>query len=69
MILMRDPTPAMKAEANKSGTYTWPINKKAYPQVQIITVKELLDGKRPNMPTPFLPYIKAQPPRGRQSSF
>ena len=27
---------------------------------QIITVADLLAGKRPDMPTPFLPYIKAR---------
>jgi hypothetical protein len=29
--------------------------------VQIITVAELLAGKRPQMPTAILPYIQAAP--------
>jgi hypothetical protein len=32
----------------------------SYPRVQIITMPELFDGKRPNMPTVILPYIKAK---------
>jgi len=27
--------------------------------VQVLTVKQLLDGQKPDMPTPMLPYIKA----------
>lgn len=29
-------------------------------QVQVVTVAELVDGKRPKMPTPILPYVKAK---------
>jgi hypothetical protein len=32
-----------------------------YPRVQIVTLPEKFDGKRPNMPTVILPYINASP--------
>jgi len=28
--------------------------------VQLLTIGDLLKGQRPNMPTPFLPYIQAK---------
>jgi hypothetical protein len=59
-ICMTPPTPGMKEVAQKSGAYEWPITGKRYPRVQIITVDELLAGKRPDMPTPFIPYQQAR---------
>jgi hypothetical protein len=44
---------------NHGGTYTWPVNGQTYPRVQVITVADLLGGKRPDMPPPILPYIQA----------
>jgi hypothetical protein len=48
---------------NHGGIYTWPINGHSVPKLQVITVAELLDGKRPQMPTLITPYqiaVKAQ---------
>ncbi|WP_101255012.1 DNA methyltransferase [Streptomyces barkulensis] len=59
-ITMKKPTKGMVDAANHSGTYTYPINGVTYPKVQIITVQELLDGKRPNLPTALLPYFQAR---------
>lgn len=59
-ICMTKPTPGMAEVARKSGDYVWPVDGRKFPKVQIITVDELLNGKRPNMPTPFLPYLQAQ---------
>ena len=59
-ICMTKPTPGMTEVARKSGDYVWPVDGRKFPRVQIVTVAELLDGKRPNMPTPFLPYLQAQ---------
>ncbi|MGW1062870.1 hypothetical protein [Micromonospora rubida] len=44
-----------------SGLYEHPANKQKYPKVQLITVQELLDGKRPALPPVLLPYFQAQP--------
>lgn len=59
LILMVPPTPGMTEEANHSGSYTWPVNGQSFPRVQIITVPELLNFKRPKMPPPLTPYISA----------
>jgi hypothetical protein len=49
----------MVEAANHSGTYTWPVNGQSFPRVQIITVPELLNFKRPKMPPALTPYISA----------
>jgi DNA modification methylase len=59
VITMVPPTPGMVEAANHSGTYTWPVNSQTFPKVQIITVPELLNFKRPKMPPPLRPYISA----------
>jgi hypothetical protein len=50
----------MVEAANHSGTFTHPLTGTVYPKVQLITVGELLDGKRPKMPTPYMPYLQAE---------
>ncbi len=59
LITMVPPTPGMVEAANHSGSYTWPVNGRAFPRVQIITVPELLNFKRPKMPPAQAPYIAA----------
>jgi DNA modification methylase len=59
-VCMRQPTNAMYEAANHSGIYRYPVNGQSYPRVQIISVGELLAGKRPNLPTALLPYFQAQ---------
>jgi DNA modification methylase len=61
LITLSEPTRGMVEEANRSGTYTRPMNNKTYPRLQIITVEDLLGGKRPMMPEPLNPYVKARP--------
>ncbi|MGW9502674.1 DNA methyltransferase [Streptomyces albidoflavus] len=59
-ICMKKPTKAMVDAANHSGVYAYPVNGQKYPRVQLITVEDLLHGKRPNIPTAMLPYFQAQ---------
>lgn len=59
LITMVPPTPGMVEAANHSGSYTWPVNGQSFPRVQIITVPELLNFKRPKMPPPRPAYIAA----------
>ncbi len=59
-ICMTPPTKGMVEVANHSGSYEHPLTGARYPRVQIITIAELLDGKRPKMPTAILPYVKAK---------
>ncbi|MGD0741865.1 MAG: DNA methyltransferase [Acidimicrobiales bacterium] len=61
LITLHRPTSGMLETANRAGIYEHPPTGNRYPRVQIITVPELFDGKRPNMPTVILPYIKASP--------
>ncbi|MDX2579774.1 DNA methyltransferase [Streptomyces scabiei] len=60
-ISMKKPTKAMQDAANHSGLYTFPPNGEKFPRIQLITVEELLEGKRPRLPvTPMLPYFQAK---------
>jgi hypothetical protein len=60
LITMGKPTAGMVETAHVAGTYEHEPTGNRYPRVQIITVPELFDGKRLNMPTVILPYIKAK---------
>lgn len=59
LITLSTPTAGMRDAANHGGTYIWPINGQIFPRVQIITVADLLSGKRPNMPAAITPYSTA----------
>ncbi len=52
-------TRGMVDEANHAGSYQHPHYAEAFPRIQLITVDELLSGKRPRMPATMLPYIQA----------
>ncbi|MEU8172208.1 DNA methyltransferase [Microbispora hainanensis] len=60
LITLREPTVGMIDAARHSGVYAWPMNGRKYPKVQILTVRELLQGKRPEMPPTLLPYFQAE---------
>ncbi len=59
LITMAEPTKGVLDAVNHGGTYTLPVNGQAFPRVQVITVADLLKGKRPTMPLTLLPYIQA----------
>ena len=67
LICLQPPTAAMQVIADNSGIYTYPVNAQQYPKVQIITISALLEGVRPNLPTPLLPYLQARPKYGNNS--
>lgn len=53
LITMQEPTGPMKVEAASAGFYASPWNpSKPHPRLQILTIKELLEGKRIDMPPP-----------------
>lgn len=60
LIVQRDPTRGMIEAANRAGTYTHPANGQRLPKVQIVTVADLLEGKRPRLPLLLAPYIEAK---------
>lgn len=59
LITMAEPTRGMVEASHVGGNYKWPINGAEFPKIQIVTVQELLAGKRPNLPATMLPYIQA----------
>lgn len=59
LITLTEPTRGIIDAVNHGGTYVLEANGTKYPKVQVITVAELLKGKRPQMPQTILPYIKA----------
>jgi len=50
LISMQEPTSAMKTEAVTAGFYESAFWGKKYPRVQLLTVAELLDGRKIEMP-------------------
>ena len=50
LITMDEPSKPMRAEAASGGFYESPWGPNKYPRVQILTIHELLDGKRIDMP-------------------
>ena len=50
LITMDEPTKAMKEEIVGAGKYDHPLMGKAYDRLQIVTVQEILDGKRLELP-------------------
>lgn len=60
LITLVPPTRGLLDAARHAGSYAWPVNERSYPKVQVLTVEKLLAGQRPEMPTPFLPYIQAR---------
>jgi hypothetical protein len=47
-VTLQPPTGPMKAEAAKAGFYQWEGER--YPRIQILTVEELLNGKKADLP-------------------
>lgn len=67
-VCLGKPTKGMIEAANHSGSYTYDFTGNVYPRVQIITIAELLAGKKPNMPLSVNPYRKAKINPGDQLS-
>lgn len=59
LITLEPATKGVQEEIDKGGIYTHPANGQVYPRLQHMTIAELLDGKRPQMPPTYLPYIAA----------
>lgn len=66
-VCLGTPTKGMQEVADKSGLFTYELSGAKYPRIQILTIAELLTGKRPNMPTPINPYKKAKRASGQFS--
>src|SRR5690606_32265798 len=51
LVCLTEPTSNMKQAAAKAGSYTWPVTGERYPRCQIVTIKQLLEGRRPALPS------------------
>ncbi len=63
LITLSDPTKGMVDAVNHAGSYTHPSNAQTYNKIQIITVPELLSGKRVTCP----PHTSLISPRNKRS--
>ncbi|MCH7998650.1 MAG: site-specific DNA-methyltransferase [Chloroflexi bacterium] len=58
LVILVKPTKGMITQAAKAGFYE--SSGKKYPCVQILTVEEILDGKRLTLPSPTSPFAKTK---------
>ena len=66
LISLDEPTAAMRAEAAEAGRYTSPLGNQTYPRLQLITVKELLEGQKVQLPQARHDVTYAKAPRAKQ---
>lgn len=60
-LTLEEPSKPMLVEAASAGTFHSELAKRDYPTVQIVTIRELLDGRRPQLPLLVLPtYQQAE---------
>jgi len=55
-LTLEDPTNEMIKETKTTDPYVSPIWKHEYPKMQILTINELLKGKRPDIPPTISVY-------------
>jgi len=60
LITLEEPTGPMRTEALEAGFYRSEFMQRDYPRIQIITIKELLHGKEPQLPPHYSPYRIAE---------
>lgn len=59
-ISLEPPTRDMIAESTTKGYYEFPFNRKKYQKIQIITIEELFEGKKPDLPPSSEIFKKAK---------
>jgi site-specific DNA-methyltransferase (adenine-specific) len=60
-ITLEEPSKPMLVESASAGVFYSELSRREYPKVQILTIAELLDGRRPSLPLLVLPtYEQAQ---------
>jgi site-specific DNA-methyltransferase (adenine-specific) len=50
LLALREPTDGMRKEAASAGLFQKPDSQMKYPKIQIFTVQDFFDGKRPQIP-------------------
>jgi site-specific DNA-methyltransferase (adenine-specific) len=71
LLALAPPTKEMVTEAAAAGFYESEFWDRKFPRVQIVTVEEMLGGKRPDMPWGKAPFAKApvEKEKGEQHRF
>lgn len=59
LITLEPATRGVQDAIDKGGVYTHPANGQGFPRLQHVTIGDLFEGKRPQMPPTVLPYIAA----------
>lgn len=60
-ITLEEPSAPMRKDAAAAGEFYSELSKRSYPKIQIMTIKELLDGRKPEIPLLVLqPYQQAE---------
>ncbi len=68
LICLEEPTQPMRAEAAGAGFYQSPLGNKTYPRLQILTIKQLLEGNKLQAPEARLDVTFKKAPRARKAS-
>jgi site-specific DNA-methyltransferase (adenine-specific) len=72
-VTLEEPSAPMRLEAAKAGEYFSELADRTYPKIQIVTIKDLLDGKKPQIPLLVMPTYqqaeKEQQSPGQQELF
>lgn len=65
-VTLEKPTRPMTTEASQKGLYRSRLMNADYPRIQILTIEQILSGKKPNTPTLISTIKKAQPALNEQ---
>jgi hypothetical protein len=58
-VTLEEPSGPMQLEATTAGVYRSALSGRDYPRIQILTIRELLEGhSRPNLPVLVLPAFQ-----------
>ncbi len=60
LVTLEPPTKPMRQEAVEAGMYESPGWNREFPKVQILTIEELLDGKKPDVPPMRATFQRAE---------
>ncbi|MBE2200440.1 MAG: restriction endonuclease [Anaerolinea sp.] len=63
-ITLEEPTVPMQKEATTAGYYHSPGFNRDYPSIQILTIRELLEGKSVDMPSGNVTFKQARTVKG-----
>ena len=67
-VTLEESSQQMRQEAVQAGEFKDNYSFKEYPKIQIMTVKELLLGKKPDLPSSYKAYYKEAQPKERENN-